>query len=100
AHAPRLVHPIGEFGIKQRVAPLVNQGAIGTRRVSARFPLLLDPPSMLNRTGWSAAGQLAILALLLLCPMIFPQQMQTALKFDVVELMQPVTHINIDVTPK
>src|ERR1700741_5395418 len=57
APAPRLVHPIGEFSIKQRVAPLVNQGAIGTRRVSARFALLPDPPSTLNRIGWSAAGQ-------------------------------------------
>jgi TonB family protein len=54
----------------------------------------------LNRIGWSAFGQLAILGLLLLSPMIFPQQMQTALKFDVMDLVQPVTYIKIDVTPK
>lgn len=100
ALAPRPVRPVGEFSIQQRVAPIVKQSAIGTRRVSARFALLPDPPSKLNRLGWSAFGQLAFLGLLLLGPTLFPQQMQTALKFDVVPLMQPITHINIDVTPK
>jgi TonB family protein len=42
---------------------------------------------------------LAALAFLLLSPTIFPQQMQTALKFDAVELKQPVTHIDIDIAP-
>lgn len=100
APAPRPAHPVGEFGIQQRMAPLVTKGAISTRRVYARFALLPDPPSKLNRIGWSAVGQLAILGLLLLSPMIFPQQMQTALKFDVVDLVQPITYINVDVTPK
>ena len=43
--------------------------------------------------GLSAVGQLVALGLLLLSPMAFPQTMQTALQFDVVELMQPVTEI-------
>src|SRR5439155_101791 len=43
-------------------------------------------------------AQLAFLGLLLLSPMIFPRQMETALRFDVVQLMQPVTHIEIPST--
>lgn len=94
--APRHVRPAGEFKppIQQRVSPLVNKGATSTKRVSARFDLLPDPPSRWNRIGWSAAGQLALLGLLLLSPMIFPQEMQTALKFDVVDLAQPITYVN------
>ena len=77
-------------------APLTSREATGSsRRVSARFELLPEPQSRWNRIGLSAVGQLAFLGLLLLSPMIFPQQMQTALRFDVVELMQPVTHINV-----
>ena len=102
APAPRQVRPVGGLRppIQQRGAPLVGKATISAKRVSARFDLLPDPPSRWNRIGWSAAAQLATLAFLLLSPTIFPQEMQTALKFDVVELMQPVTHINIDVTPK
>ena len=65
------------------------------RSVSARFELLPDPEPKWNQMGWSAAGQLVILGLALLSPMIFPQTMKTALKFDVVELMQPVTEIPV-----
>lgn len=67
------------------------------RRVSARFALLPDQKPLWDRIGWSAAGQLTALGLLLMSPMVFPQQMQTALKFDAVELMQPVTEIHIPV---
>src|SRR5882762_8810904 len=69
--------------------PLVRQG------VSARFELLPDAKPRWNQVGLSAAGQLVILGLALLSPMIFPQTMKTALKFDVIELMQPVTEIPV-----
>jgi len=68
---------------------------VSTKRVSARFELLPDRKPQWNRIGVSAAAQLAMLGLLLLAPLIFPQPMQTALKFDVVELMRPVTQIQI-----
>ncbi|HKW64403.1 MAG TPA: TonB family protein [Candidatus Acidoferrum sp.] len=42
---------------------------------------------------------MAALGFGLLGPTLFPQQMQTALKFDVVDIRQPVTHINIDIPP-
>lgn len=75
--------------------PLARQG------VSARFELLPDAKPRWNQVGVSAAGQLVILTLALLSPMIFPQTMKTALKFDVIELMQPVTEIPVaPKTPK
>jgi TonB family protein len=70
-------------------SPLVWQG------VSARFELLPDAKPRWNQVGLSAAGQLVILTIALLSPMIFPQTMKTALKFDVIELMQPVTEIPV-----
>src|SRR2546429_562816 len=78
---------------QQSPAPMTGRVGVARNRVPARFELLPDPKSRWNRIGLSAVGQLAFLGLLLLSPMIFPQQMQTALRFDVVELMQPVMHI-------
>src|SRR5215472_7583384 len=76
-------------------SPQVKQG------VSARFELLPDAEPRWNQVGMSAAGQLVILGLALLSPVIFPQTMKTALKFDVIELMQPVTEIPVaPETPK
>src|SRR6267143_6339311 len=72
--------------------PLTGEGAISSKR-AARFELLPDQKSRWGRMGLSAVGQLVTLGLLLLSPMVFPQTMQTALKFDVVELMQPATEI-------
>jgi len=74
-------------------SPQVKQG------VSARFELLPDAKPRWNQVGMSAAGQLVILGLALLSPVIFPQTMKTALKFDVIELMQPVTEIPVAPRP-
>jgi TonB family protein len=75
--------------------PLTRKEATVRSRVSAHFELLPDQQPRWGRMGLSAAGQLVFLGFVLLTPMIFPQQMRTALKFDVVELMQPVTEIHI-----
>jgi TonB family protein len=76
-----------------------NTGSTVNRKyVSARFELLPERKPQWNRIGISAAAQLVTLGLLLLAPLIFPQPMQTALKFDVVELMQPITQIQIPST--
>jgi TonB family protein len=69
------------------------RSAMVRRSVSARFELLPEAKPRWNQIGLSAAGQLVILGLALLSPMFFPSTMQTALKFDVIELMQPVTEI-------
>src|SRR5436305_70372 len=104
AHPPLQVHPIGRMNIipknlapaprqvrrmgqlnpaQQSPAPMTGRVGVARNRVPARFELLPDPKSRWNRIGLSAVGQLAFLGLLLLSPMIFPQQMQTALRFDV-----------------
>src|SRR5438874_5906154 len=75
--------------------PLAGKDAIDKKRVSVRFELLPDRKPRWDRIGLSAAGQLATVGFLLLAPLIFPQPMQTALKFDVVDLMQPVTQISL-----
>jgi len=87
-----------ELNPSHRSPPPLTSKAIKSR-ISARFELLPEPKPLWNRIGWSAVGQLAALAFLVLSPTIFPQQMQTALKYDAVELKQPVTHFNIDIAP-
>ena len=82
------------LNLKRASLALGNQAAAG-RKVSARFEMLPDHKPRWGRMGASAAGQLAVLGFLLMTPMLFPQEMQTALKFDVVELMMPVTEIPV-----
>jgi len=52
-----------------------------------------------DRIGISAGSQIAILIFLLLIPMIFPEQMKTALNLRPTELMQPVTLIPVAPEP-
>jgi TonB family protein len=73
--------------------------AIGTRPVAARLALLPDSKPRWDRIGLSAVGQLAILGFLMMIPLLFPQQMKTALNFRVVELMRPVTEIPVAPPP-
>jgi TonB family protein len=97
APVPNRVSPLPSAGKdainKINTINLIN--TVNRQKVSARFELLPDRKPQWDRIGLSATAQLATLGLLLLAPLIFPQPMQTALKFDVVELMQPVTLIQI-----
>jgi len=79
--------------------PQAWKRALGTRPVGARLSLLPDSKPRWDRIGLSAAGQISILIFLLLIPVIFPQHMKTALKFQIVELMQPVTEIPVAPPP-
>ena len=79
--------------------PQAWKRALGTRPVAVRLSLLPDSKPRWDRIGLSAAGQISILIFLLLIPVIFPQQMKTALKFQIVELMQPVTEIPVAPPP-
>jgi TonB family protein len=69
--------------------------AIGTKPISARLALLPDANPRWDRIGISAGSQIAILIFLLLIPLIFPEQMKTALNLRPTELMQPVTLIPV-----
>ena len=72
---------------------------IGTRQISARLALLPEPKRRWDRIGVSAFGQIALVAFLLLLPLIFPEQMKTALNLRPTELMQPVTLVPVAPPP-
>src|SRR6266849_1472478 len=79
--------------------PQAWKQAIGTKPIAARLALLPDPKPRWDRMGISAGSQIAILIFLLLIPMIFPEQMKTALNLRPTELMQPVTLIPVAPEP-
>src|SRR5438309_8673413 len=69
-----------------------SRDAVVRRRVSARFELLPEPECRRNRTAWRPIAQLPLLAFLLLSPIIFPHEMQSALRFGVVQLARLFTY--------
>jgi TonB family protein len=73
--------------------------AIGTKPIAARLALLPDSKPRWDRIGISAGSQIAILVFLLLIPMIFPEQMKTALNLRPTELMQPITLVPVAPEP-
>jgi len=75
------------------------KNAIGTKSIPARLALLPEPKRRWDRIGLSASVQLAIFGFLLILPLLFPNQMKTALNFRVTELMQPVTEIPVAPPP-
>jgi TonB family protein len=79
--------------------PQAWKKAIGTKQVAARLALLPESKSRWDRIGLSAGIQLGIFGFLLVIPLLFPQQMQTALHLRVTELMQPVTEIPVAPPP-
>src|SRR6266478_6378109 len=79
--------------------PQAWKKAIGTKPVAAWLALLPDSKPKWDRIGVSAAGQLAIVGFLLMIPLLFPDQMKTALHLRPTELMQPVTLIPVAPEP-
>src|SRR6516162_6137236 len=72
---------------------------IGSKPIPARLALLPDGESRAKKVGISAAAQLSLLIFFLLIPLIFPQQMKTALAFSMVEIAQPITEIPVAPPP-
>jgi TonB family protein len=79
--------------------PQAWKKAIGTKPVAARLALLPEPKRRWDRIGLSAIGQMAVIGFVLLLPLIFPEQMKTALNLRPTELMQPVTLIPVAPPP-
>jgi TonB family protein len=79
--------------------PQAWKKAIGTRPVAARLALLPEPKRRWDRIGVSAIGQMAVIGFVLLLPLIFPEQMKTALHLRPTELAQPVTLIPVAPPP-
>ncbi|HXH68101.1 MAG TPA: energy transducer TonB [Candidatus Limnocylindrales bacterium] len=72
---------------------------IGTRQVPARLALLPDAKPNWRRVGFSAAVQLSILAFLLIVPMLYPEQMKTAIQYSYTAIAQPITEIPVAPPP-
>lgn len=88
-----------EANRRQTNDPAAWKRNIGTKPVAARLALLPDQKPRWDRIGASAAVQLGILTVVLLIPLIFPQQLKTALHYDIMELASPVTEIPVAPPP-
>ena len=72
---------------------------IGSRQVPARLALLPDAKPNWHRVGFSAAVQLTILGFFLIVPMLYPEQMKTAIQYSYTVIAQPVTMIPVAPPP-
>ena len=73
--------------------------AIGTRPISARLALLPEPQRNWSRIGISAGVQIGVFVFLLMVPLLYPEQMKTALHYTITELAQPVIEIPVAPPP-
>jgi len=72
---------------------------IGTRKVPARLALLPEAKPNWHRVGFSAAVQLTILGFFLIVPMLYPEQMKTAIQYSYTAIAQPITEIPVAPPP-
>jgi len=72
---------------------------IGSKQVPARLALLPDAKPNWRRVGFSAAVQLTILGFFLIVPMLYPEQMKTAIQYSYTAIAQPVTMIPVAPQP-
>jgi TonB family protein len=79
--------------------PQAWKKSIGTKAIAARLALLPEPKRRWDRIGLSAGVQLSIFGFLLIIPLLFPNQMRTALNLRPTELMQPVTLVPVAPEP-
>jgi TonB family protein len=73
--------------------------AIGTKPIAARLALLPDAKPRWSRIGVSAVAQLGLLIFCVLIPLIYPDQLKTALHFQNVEIAAPLTEIPVAPPP-
>ena len=72
---------------------------IGTKPIPARLAMLPEGESRSKRVGISAIVQVGILFFFLITPLLFPQQMDTALKFLNYEVPMPITLVPVAPPP-
>ena len=72
---------------------------IGTRQVPARLALLPDSKPSWNRLGVSALAQIAIVIMVIIVPLLYPNNMKTALHYSYTALTNPVTEIPVAPPP-
>ena len=73
--------------------------AIGTKQISARLATLPEPKRNWNRWGVSAGVQVAVVILMLLVPLLYPERIKTALNFTNIEIATPVIEIPVAPPP-
>jgi TonB family protein len=90
-------------GLDYSRRPVSEQAAwkkhIGTKPIPARLALLPDGQSRMKRVGISAVVQISFLGFILLMPLLFPQQMKTALNFMKVDVSMPLTEVPVAPPP-
>lgn len=69
------------------------KSAIGSKPIAARLSLLPETKPRWDRIGVSAGVQLGLLLFCILIPLIYPNQIKTALNYQMVELMSPETMV-------
>ena len=72
---------------------------MGTKPVPARLALLPDAKPNWHRVGLSAVVQLTILAFFILVPVLYPEQMKTAIQYSYTAIAQPITEIPVAPPP-
>ncbi|MGC1614096.1 MAG: energy transducer TonB [Candidatus Acidiferrum sp.] len=75
------------------------KSAIGTKPIAARLALLPDSKPRWDRIGVSAAFQLCLVIFCILIPLIYPDQLKTALHFQMVQLASPLTEVPVAPPP-
>jgi TonB family protein len=73
--------------------------AIGTKPIAARLALLPDAKPRWSRIGVSAAFQVGVLIFCVLIPLLYPDQLKTALHFQNVSIAAPLTEIPVAPPP-
>ena len=72
---------------------------IGTKSVPARLAVLPEPKTRWDRIGLSAGAQLVVLLAILSIPLLYPDQMKTALQYTNIELATPMTMVPVAPPP-
>jgi len=102
ADSPRSATRLGVgFDADRRRLPNSDawKAAIGTKPVAARLALLPDAKPRWSRIGLSAGVQLGLLIFCVLIPLIYPDQLKTALNYRNVEIAAPLTEIPVAPPP-
>jgi TonB family protein len=73
--------------------------AIGTKPIPARLALLPDAKPRWDRIGVSAGFQLGLLIFCVLIPLIYPEQIKTALHYQPISMANPVTEVPVAPPP-
>lgn len=91
---------IGIDTSRRNVQPDAWKQAIGTNsNVTPRLELLADTKRRWDLFGASAATQFLLLSLLLVLPLVYPDQLKLSLHYDVMPLTLPMTEIPVAPPP-